>query len=173
MQNELTDFEPVPERSSFLKILCILTFICSSYQVCKGTWHLLNPPDELKIIRQVQIADSIKQKNDSVTRKKTPAIALEIIAGVQKTLTKDGIRKDSFITLLDGLFCLTGAILMWNLKQRGYFFYIAGVVIGIALPFYFFGNNAYVMGSAIGLGFFGILFIIFYGMNLSSMKNPP
>jgi len=62
---------------------------------------------------------------------------------------------------------------MWRLKKIGYPLYILGIAFGIAVPFYLFGNNFIAVTRVAFTAFFGVIFIVFYGMNLKAMNSPP
>ncbi len=170
MDNELSDFDRIPERPQFLKILCILTFIGSSYLICSSLFSYFNANTTAKILVQVKVRDSSNLKKDSLRKNKPPAFVVDMVRNAQKAMTPDSIRKSSSSKLLTGIFCLVGAIMMWHLKKRGYYLYILGVALEIATPFYLFGNNSFVILTSLFTAFFGVLFIIFYGMNIKSMK---
>jgi hypothetical protein len=59
---------------------------------------------------------------------------------------------------------------MWKLKRAGFYIYTLGTVISIILPYYMFGSNFLTNISVGFLGFIGLLFVIFYAMNIKSMK---
>jgi hypothetical protein len=69
------------------------------------------------------------------------------------------------------LLTLAGAILMWNLKRKGFYIYILGVALGIAIPFYLYGNDLIAVGAASFANFFGLVFIALYALNLKSMRT--
>lgn len=73
-------------------------------------------------------------------------------------------------TFVVSIFCLLGALLMWRLRIIGFYLYTAGTIISIALPIYMFGSNFMSNMSSGVQAFIGVLFVIFYAMNLKSMK---
>ena len=167
--DELSDFASEPLRPQFLKILCILTFIGSGYLVCSGLFNYFNADRATKLLAQTQMRGS-NSKKDSVHRNNPPVIVQNILRDLRNSMTPSGIRNESIYKVVSGILCILGAASMWKLKKYGYFLYVFGVVIGIAAPFYLFGNNSYVILTSIFSGFIGILFIIFYGMNFGSLK---
>ena len=167
--DELTDFDAEPLRPQFLKILCILTFIGSGYLVCAAIFSYSNADRSAKILAHTQTKD-FNSKKDSVHKNNPPVIVQNILREIRNSMTPSGIRNESIYKLVSGILCILGAASMWKLKKYGYFLYVSGVVIGIAAPFYLFGNNSYVILTSIFSGFIGILFIIFYGMNFKSLK---
>ena len=169
MENELTDFERIPTRPQFLTVLCILTFIGSGLSICSSTFNYFNANFAAKMVH-ISINDSSNLKRDSLKRKKPPAFVQNILKDVQKSMTPDMIRKDSTGKLFSAICCFLGALMMWKLNKRGYYLYIFGIILGIAIPFTLFGNTPLVIFNTIMSSFIGILFIIFYGMNFKSMK---
>ena len=85
-------------------------------------------------------------------------------------LTKENIRKGAIGKLLEAFFTLAGAILMWRLNRSGFYLYIIGILIGLIVPFYLFGNDLVAVGASSFANFFGLIFISLYALNLKSMK---
>jgi hypothetical protein len=73
-------------------------------------------------------------------------------------------------SLVAALLTLSGALLMWQLKRNGFYLYIAGVAVGIIIPFYVFGNDLVAVGASSFANFFGLIFIALYALNLKSLK---
>jgi hypothetical protein len=90
------------------------------------------------------------------------------MGGVADSLTPDNVRKSSLVNILSCLLTLAGALLMWRLIKKGYYLYIAGIVIAAIGMVVIFGG---IMGavSAGGTGFVGVIMIILYGVNLKDM----
>jgi hypothetical protein len=60
--------------------------------------------------------------------------------------------------------------MMWQLKKIGFYSYITGIVVGVLGPMVALGG---IMGwsSSAGMGFFGLVFIILYGVNLKHLTR--
>lgn len=157
-------------RPQFLKILCILTFIGSSMMLIKGVVDYTNAEFAARIIFHVS-KDSMQVDQQAPHSDKSNSFFKNMLRDVRKTMTPEKIRHEAIGTLLSSLLCLAGAILMWYLHKPGFFIYCLGVILGIAVPYYIFGNAPFVTLKAIPLAFIGIIFIIFYGMNLKSMNG--
>jgi len=89
---------------------------------------------------------------------------------VSRLMTTDNIRKTAIGNLIACLFTLIGAIIMWMLFKKGFYLYIIGVIIGLVIPFYLYGGNLIAVGISSVSGFFGLVFIALYALNLKSMK---
>ena len=89
---------------------------------------------------------------------------------IMDMISVDKIKKSAMGSFIAALFTLSGAISMWLLRRFGFYLYIVGIIIGIVVPFYIYGNNLLAIGIS-GFGsFFGLVFIALYALNLKSMK---
>lgn len=163
------DIEP-PQRPTFLKVLCILTFIGSSYAIISSTITYFNANEIANEVvkAKTEINEDVKDK-----RKSTPennAFASKMVKNMSEMTKPENLQKSSLGTIIASIFCLFGAILMWRLNRKGFYMYVLGTVIGIIVPFYVFGNN-FLTALSVGItALIGILFVIFYAMNLKSMR---
>ncbi|HUS00822.1 MAG TPA: hypothetical protein VMY77_03805 [Chitinophagaceae bacterium] len=171
MTYDLEEFEAQPaQRPTFLKVLCILTFIGSSYAIISSTITYFNADMFSK-----KIVETKSEINRDVQhqRKSTPesnAFKSKMMNNMAVMTEPGNLRKSSIGTIISSVFCLIGAILMWRLNRKGFYIYVVGTIIGIAVPLYVFGNNL-ITALSVGIGaLIGILFVIFYAMNLKSMK---
>lgn len=176
MQESLYDFESEPEkRPSFLTWLCILTFIGSGWAIISCIWTYTMAGET-----NITFQESVNVKKDSTLLKDTAEIRRhknhsplegKIKASLSKIVNKDNMRKAAIGGFIASLLTLMGAILMWNLKRRGFYIYILGVVFGILVPFYLYGNDLIAVGATSFANFFGLVFIALYALNLKSMHS--
>ena len=176
MEKNLYEFESEPEkRPSFLTWLCILTFIGSGWAIISCIWSYTTAAKTSTMFSQ-----NIEMKRDSTLQKDTAAVAIDqkhstfegnIKASFSKILKEENIRKTAIGGFIAALLTLTGALLMWHLKKQGFFIYILGVVFGILVPFYIFGNDLIAVGASSFANFFGLVFIALYALNLKSMER--
>lgn len=172
MQTNLEDFETMPpQRPVFLKVLCILTFIGSGYGIINSaiTYFKADDISRIFIEAKAKVNDDIAKHKNAGKPEKTFLIN-NIMNTASAISTPDNLRKTSIANIIVVIFCLTGAILMWKLNRIGFYLYIVGTIIGVAVPFYLFGNNFITTLATGAASFIGILFIIFYAMNLKNMK---
>ena len=166
MTDDFEEFDKVPERPTFLKVLCILTFIGSGYVLLNSALTYFNAD---KISQMV--VEAKNTVNEDLKKNKNPEkIGLMTKIMSNMITSPDDLRKKAAGDVVGALFCLSGAILMWKLKRIGFYLYVAGTLLGIAIPFYLFGNNITTVIAVGFASFIGILFIIFYAMNIKSMK---
>ena len=168
--------EIIVKRPTLLTVLCILTFIGSSYAILGSVYsykqaHVLSANIQKSMEKRrdsVIINDSVKTIN-----KKPESVKMRgFIKGMEKVFDEKNIRTKAIGDIIAALFTLGGAILMWRRKRVGYFIYILGILIGIAIPFYLYGNNLMAVGISSFGSFFGLIFIALYALNLSYFKKP-
>ena len=176
MENTLSEFEEEREsRPTLLTVLCILTFIGSSWAIVTNIWGFSTAAKTAAIFQQREVlktgtsatADTAVAK---AGRKKKEFLGQKVMASVSKMMTVDNIRKIAISKALASLLTLVGAWLMWYLRKKGYYIYIIGGILGLVAPFYVYGNNLIALGMASLPGFFGLVFIALYALNLKSMK---
>lgn len=176
MESNLSEFEQeTATRQTLLTVLCILTFIGSGWAILSSTWAYSSASKTERMIfnnRAVNVEDSsFHQDSASETRmRKRFPFGQKMMIAVSKMMTADNIRKSAIGAIISAAFTLFGAILMFNLKRYGFYLYIVGILIGVAVPFYLYGNNLMAVGISSVSSFFGLLFIALYALNIKSMK---
>lgn len=171
MKHDLDEFDvQPPQRPTFLKVLCILTFIGSSYAIISGTITYFNANVIANEVVKAKSEINQDAQNKTKNNGKESAFASKVAKNMAAMTDPDNLRKSSLGSIISSLFCLVGAFLMWRLNRNGFYSYVFGTIIGIAVPFYVFGNNFFTALSVGVTALIGILFVIFYAMNLKSMK---
>jgi hypothetical protein len=178
MENTLSEFDQEPvKRPTLLTVLCILTFIGSGWSIASNIWAYSTAATTARVFEKnfdVKRMDSIENKdtaNLNGRHKRDNIFRGKMMGSISKVMTVDNIRKNSLGIIISALLTLAGALLMWWLKRLGFYLYILGVVIGIIVPFYLYGNNLMAIGISSFSGFFGLVFIALYALNLKSMKS--
>ena len=178
MESNLNGFdEEEHTRPTLLKVLCILTFIGSSWLILTQMWSYSTASKTAQMIssiRNVSQNDSAN-KDSSVqqqhaTHKEGFFLGKKMMMSVSKMLTVENIRKTAIGTIMSAILTLIGAILMWRFKRSGFYLYIAGTVIGLSVPFYLYGANTMSVGISFFSGFFGLIFIALYALNIKSLR---
>lgn len=155
-----------PQRSVFLKVLCILTFIFSSYTILTQAYIYFQAEETSKKMEEAKN----KITNEKTKSPEESSFLKKVMGGMSELSTPENLRKLAVGNLISSALCLLGAILMWRLKRTGFYLYVLGTIVGIIAPFYLFGNNFLTVISSGFASFVGLIFIIFYAMNLKSMK---
>lgn len=160
-----------PERSTFLTVLCILTFIGSGWSIASSVYQYRRA-DELDKAR-IEMIEKNENGVDSLrdsTREEPPAFAKNLFASINDMATKENIERSALYQLIASLFTLGGAILMWRLNRKGFYLYCAGILIALVYPFILYGDNFLAVGITAFGAFFGLIFIALYALNLRQMR---
>lgn len=177
MEPNLNEFEQEPKvRPTLLTVLCILTFIGSSWAIISSVWGYSTASKSARMVSSVIMqkhGDSTLQNDsavNSIANKKRSMFGEKMMVSVSKMMTEENIRKNAIGAIISEFLTLVGAFLMWKLRRYGFYLYIAGVIIGIIVPFYLYGGNIIAVGMSVFSGFFGMVFIALYALNFKSFK---
>ena len=178
MESNLNEFDEEEHiRPTLLKVLCILTFIGSSWLILTNIWAYATASKTAQMIssiRNVSQNDSAINKDSSVqqhTRHKEGFfLGKKMMISVSKMMTVGNIRRTAIGTIMSAILTLIGAILMWWLKRNGFYIYILGTILAISVPFYLYGINSMSVGISFFSGFFGLIFIALYALNIRSLR---
>jgi hypothetical protein len=152
---------PAGKRSTFLMVICILTFIGSGFGILGGMFTFVT-------------ADAVATMNtrfqDRVEPQESPGFLKSIFHSAAENSDPAKIKESALASLLSNLLTLTGAIMMFKLRKPGFYLYVFGILIYIIVPVLFLGKFLGTI-SAVTDGFFGIAFIVMYGVNLKCMNK--
>lgn len=164
-----TPTNPVPPsggaRNTFLTVICILTFLGSGWGVIKAI-RTYATADYVAQIVGATMQNTEKEVNQIGN---SPSFVQAIIGSVEKDMNPDLLRKLAIFQFIANLLTLGGAILMWNLMKPGFYLYIAGIAILIIAPMAM-GRLVGAIGASL-IGFFGVIFIVMYAVNLKYMNK--
>jgi hypothetical protein len=176
MESNLNEFEQEPHlRPTLLTVLCILTFIGSGWLIVTNVWSYSTASQTVRMFSSSGINrpnDSTLQKDSAFGdgHKKRPPFGEKMVSSISKIMTVENIHKSATGNIISGLFTLLGALLMWRLRRNGFFLYILGVIVGLVVPFYIYGNNLLAIGISSFSSFFGLVFIALYALNIKSLR---
>ncbi len=153
-------------RNNFLTVICILTFLGSSWGIIKAVRQYVTADYAAHIGSEVinDVKDQVNQQEKNV-----PDFVQQIMGSVARDMTPDFLRKLAIFSFIANLLTLSGAILMWNLKKFGFYLYILGIIVLVAGPLAM-GKLVGAIGASI-LGFIGVIFIVMYAVNLKQMDQ--
>lgn len=178
MESNLSEFEKEPvSRPTLLNVLCILTFIGSSWAILANIWAYTTAAQSAKMVSYASNrmeSDSLSKKDSivyEIGKKKQSKFGEKMMFSFSKMFTESAIKKNAIGAIFSAVFTLLGAIIMWRLRRIGFYLYITGVIIGIIVPFYLYGNNLVAVGISAFSSFFGLVFIALYALNLKSFRN--
>jgi uncharacterized Tic20 family protein len=173
--NETTpayDIMPEPARPQFLTVLCILTWVCCGIMFLSTLYTIFNKPSPEDMAAQVEKMREINEQ------------AAEQMEAAFENQDNTSMMMSNVLGLVAMIVTTLGTIMMWQLKKKGFYVYIAGELIPY-LGFLFTGTAAFeamatmmhmsasaMMGMAIGvMALFDGIFIAMYGANVKHMKN--
>ena len=156
---------PGGARNTFLTVICILTFIGSGWGVIKAIRSYATA-DYIASIASGTIKNAENEINQQAN---TPGFVKQIMGSVEEDMNPDFLRKMAIFQFISNLFTLSGAILMWNLRKTGFYFYVAGIIVAVVAPFAM-GRLVGAIGATL-IGFVGIIFIVMYAVNLKQMNK--
>jgi type III secretory pathway component EscR len=160
------------KRSTFITVLCILTFVGSGYGIFSGILNIATSStlEQTGEIVSESMDDALEQIEDEDNLSENQKQLFEsFFNSVSESLTPGKIRNSAIVNILSCLITLFGAFMMWNLNKKGFYIYVAGIVIAILGMVFVFGG---IMGAitAASSGFWGVVMIILYGVNLKDMN---
>jgi hypothetical protein len=170
--------EQPKKRTTFITVLCILTFIGSSYGLISGTYSYFTADKTARDAQnasaqfksQKQLAEKNSKEKPGKNDKKGDAFAMSLMSNIADSFTAENIRKLSIADIIGAVLCLSGAFLMWRINKKGYILYVAGVLMGIIIPFLLLGNNFMGIMMSVVSGVIGLAFCILYAVNLKDMR---
>jgi hypothetical protein len=153
---EVNQNEIVPATlPKFLKVLCILTFIAVGLGLVGGLYNLVKAPYALEEYEATMEAAGGAFDGEGFMGSMMEMAHQNALNALPLALTAVGAN----------LFCLFGALMMWKLRKIGFYAYVCGQVLGIAIPSILMGFSGWMLLGAI----FPVAFIIMYAVNLKHM----
>jgi hypothetical protein len=172
MEETLLDgSEPKKARPTFLTVLCILTFIGSGYGIVDSVIDYFGAEKAEQIVGQVDetMDEAMDEIGESEEGEKAAELMETMVGDMMSSLTAENIRRLSIMSLISNILTLLGALLMWRLNKKGFYSYIAGIVILIISPLIIL-EGLIGLATAGFIGFIGVIFIVLYGLNLKHMS---
>jgi hypothetical protein len=158
-----------PQRPTFLTVLCILTFIGSAWGIINGVSNYMNADVASSVVGEAmdEAKDEIKEEASGTESK----IAEKVFSGVSDILDPAKMRKNALFQIGANVLTLLGALLMFQLKKTGFWVYLVGTVLAILAPIIVYGaTNLLSLGMTMIYGFFGVLFVVLYAVNLKHLR---
>ena len=155
-----------PVRSALLTVLCILTFIGSGWGLVKAIQNFASADFAATTVNEAmeEAQSKLEEQNE------VPSFVSKLFGSISEGLTPENIRKMSVFELISNALTLFGGILMWNLNRKGFWSYLIGIAILILAPMIIFHRGIIGLIASGAVGFFGVIFIVLYGVNLKQMK---
>jgi len=158
--------DQAPKRSTFLTVICVLTFIGSGLGLWDAVMDYLSADFAGQVASQAleEVQDKLDQEKD------VPGFMGSLLGSVREGMNPANLRKLGMVEGIANALTLAGALLMWRLRRSGFWLYTGGIVVLVAGQLVIFGNGLIGLAAAGIIGFFGILFIVAYALNLRQMR---
>ncbi len=158
-------------RPTFLTVLCILTFIGSGWTVISntigfatGSVYVQADTDLLQETRD-QMEDDLEDEMEEEEAEKTLGL-MDSIFGQVESIAKYKVEL-SINSLILGLVCLVGAVLMFRMQAKGYYLYAFGCALQVIVPILVAGFVPLLFyPTAIING----IFLVLYGTQLKHLR---
>src|SRR5688572_21109710 len=109
MTQDVFDTEVIPrQRPTFLKVLCILTFIGSGFNIVNSTvtYFRANSISASMTEAKIKVNEDLKKEKD----KDESAFVGQIMGNMSEISTPENLRKASIGNIVTSALCLLGAI---------------------------------------------------------------
>ena len=157
---------PVKQRSTFLSVLCILSFINGGLNIVFNIPSLLMPnfmESYLDLMKQMQGVNDYSNAPPAVSGMMNDLMGmLEHMAEHWTVMILS--------TIMLAVMSVLGTWMMWNLKKLGFLFYTTAQVLWTLMPLIFMGMNWISVLAVLLNGIFTAAFIIMYGLQLKKME---
>jgi hypothetical protein len=158
------------KRPDFLTILCVLTFIGSSWGIFSGLTNYNNADVMAEMSRQM-IEQQKEQAMDKAVTAGQKSFMEKMFSGANELMDTVKVKQNSLFSIMSNILTLVGALLMFRLKKTGFGIYVLGIAVFIAAPLVIFGvGNIFGLFMTFLLGIIGIIFVILYRLNLKHMS---
>ena len=155
-----------PARPTLLTVICIISFIMGAIGIYSGVKNLTIDPVAEKAKLEQTMAEQMNTigANANEMTDRLMASANEI--------GEKGIANHypiGIAGIILSIVSIIGVWLMWNLKKNGFWLYLLATIGGLAVPLVYLGGGWLALASVGLMGFFSIIFVILYAVNLKYM----
>ncbi|MBK6891700.1 MAG: hypothetical protein IPH00_00810 [Flavobacteriales bacterium] len=154
-----------PARPTLLTVICIISFIMGAWGVINGIQTVTT--DQTAAIEEGRAKmEEAKAQLGSGGRDgyRMMDSAMEMTERAAENAKPMGIAG-----VVLALISLVGVWQMWNLKKSGFWLYVLAAIGGLAVPIVYLGGSMMALASVGFVGFFSLVFIILYAVNLKHM----
>ena len=164
MENPFEEQQNKLQRPTFLLVLCILTFIGSGWGTLSNLFSVFT----------AGLTDSSMQMEhySSMLKGGDSAVLSDILSSTMASLQATFVhaKEIAVINLVLSVISLLGAILMFQLRRIGFYFYTAAQILMLFVLPYFAGFNFMVLAGMLFSAIFAVIFIVMYALNLKYMR---
>ena len=168
MENPFEEQQNKLQRPTFLLVLCILTFIGSGWGTLSNLFSVFTAgltDSSMQMEHYSSMLNSMDQEAGSAV---FSDILNSTMASLQATFVH--AREIAVVSLVLSVISLLGAILMFQLRRIGFYFYTAAQILMLFVLPYFAGFNFMVLAGMLFSAIFAVIFIVMYALNLKYMR---
>lgn len=163
--NNFLDENFGPKRvPTFLKVLCIITFVVSGILIIISAFDLATYDPEMAQARFEESIYELEKMPDNPFK--------EMMMDMTKTTVEDQLEHHTTLSILSVfsvLLSLLGAILMYKLKKIGFHIYVVSKLVGFSQILFITLVPMITIGYVF-VGIFTVAFVIMYAVNLKHMS---
>lgn len=160
-----TPSAPSGGRGAFLTVICILTFIGSSFGLLGSIFSYATAD-----YNAAMASEAVSTMQTQMDDQNTPSFFKEMLGSMAGKMNPGTIKKSALLKLISCLLTLFGAIMMFKQKKSGFYMYVAGTIIYVGAPIMVISGFIGIAGAMFA-GLIGTAFIIMYAVNLKYMNK--
>lgn len=155
-----------PARPTLLTVICIISFIIGAWGVISGVRSVTTDQTAALTEARQKMEEARAQLGDQADGMAGRMMdsAMELTERAAENAKPMGIAG-----IVLALISLFGVWQMWNLKKSGFWLYLLAAIGGLVVPVAYLGGSMMALASVGFVGFFSIIFIILYAVNLKHM----
>ncbi len=158
---QVTEVTEIKARPEFLTTLCILSYVGIGYSFISTVTNFFTQGMQKQLMEKSLEMNANNPKGNPLSFMMDP---------VMQNRAMEYATTSNVVNIICLLICLAGVLLMWKLKKKGYFIYIAGEIFPCIFSFVIFAGSPFGTFIATICSIFAITFIILYGVNLKHMS---
>ena len=151
-------------RPKFLKILLILSFIGSSWNMFAGLSNALSEPNIEREEAVLKYIDNIEDDSEGATL--VIKDFKNFIANINKNITNYGA-----VEFMLSAISLIGLFLMYQNRRVGFLVYASAQLLLLGSPIFFGGYNSISLSLTLVYAFFTMVFLALYSSQLKYITN--
>ena len=164
MENPFEEQQNKLQRPTFLLVLCILTFIGSGWGTLSNLFSVFTAgltDSSMQMEHYSSMLNGMDQGGDS-------AVLSDILSSTMASLQATFVhaKEIAVINLVLSVISLLGAILMFQLRRIGFYFYTAAQILMLFVLPYFAGFNFMVLAGMLFSAIFAVIFISNWRRNI-------
>ncbi len=157
------------QRSTFLTVLCILSFVGGLWSLWTGYRNAFTDAPQKGLVEAREKLEEARAEMGDGTMPMLNDLMGSSLAMAESAAAH--AKELGYGELSMAALSLFGVWNMWNLRRRGFWIYLAASVGALALPAVILGGGGPM--ASIGLLFTGLIslvFIVLYALNLKEMR---